>query len=96
MTLDDIVVDNLPDIHLGFDKLEVKLLFDPKKFKNCHNIDVRLVDSIGYLVPIEVYRWGTKMRVTASFSSRIAEGKITVVAEDDASCIEVVKFWFVR
>lgn len=93
---DDIVIDGLPEIQFGSSPLVFKLTFDSRKFRNCHDIDVAIVDSSGVGVRHEVSRWGTKMRVTAHFDPQGSEGLARLFVNSSTGVVEVAKFWFVR
>lgn len=94
---DDIAIDGLPEIQFGSSPLVFKLTFDSRKFRNCHDLDVEVVDSSGAHVRHEVSRWGTKMRVTVHFDPLGAEGLARLlVCSSTSSPVEVAKFWFVR
>lgn len=93
---DDVAIDGLPEIQFGSTPLAFKLTFDARKFRNCHELDVSIVDSSGVHVRHDVSRWGTKMRVTVHFDPQGAEGLVRLLVRSGAGGCEVARFWFVR
>lgn len=93
-SLDELLVDELPEMLLGEGEHSFRLIFNPKKFKNCHNLDVTVLDPRSQPVPVRVERWGTKMRVFVDFGPSQDEGVCEVFV--DGLDVVVARFWFVR
>jgi hypothetical protein len=97
ITPNDVVVDGLPEVHLGTDPLCFKLIFDSAKHKNCHDIDVHVVDGLGSHYKVDISRWGTKMRVSMVLDpSKMPEGIYRVMVSLGKTVFEACRFWFVR
>lgn len=92
-----VIVDELPEIVFGEGEHSFRLVFNPKEFKNCHNLQARVVDSQGGHVSTRLDRWGTKMRVHMVFSPQHVEGVCRVGVEGEGlGHVVVARFWFVR
>ena len=90
-----VLIDGLPEIQFGSNPLRFRIVFDSRKYKNCHAITVQLTDSAGGQIPVDISRWGTKMNVEAKFDPMGVEGLIRVSVGGPSFC-EIAKCWFVR
>lgn len=93
---DELIVTELPEIVLGQGEHTFRVIFSPKKHKNCHDLEVKVLNPGSSLVPTRVERWGTKMKVFMTFPVDALEGVHQVVVEGPGLDGPVAKFWYVR
>lgn len=96
MNADDVYIESVPEIHLGAIPLQLRVIFNPKKFRNCHNIEIKAFDSSRRVIDMEVTRWGTKMRISLLFSDEHVDGIARIVVDDGGGPTDICRFWFVR
>jgi hypothetical protein len=90
------MVEGLPEIVFGDEPRTFKVIFNPKKLRNCHNVALIVQDSAGEHLPLVVTRWGTKMSATVTPRSDTSEGVCVVAALMGDGPVVVGRFWYVR
>jgi hypothetical protein len=96
----DIVIEDVPEIHLGYKVLKIKLTFNSDVHKNCHGFETVILDSSGKGVDHIINRWGSRMRVELMFREKNEEGVVQIFVKE-SNCeqqenILLSTFWFVK
>ena len=94
----EVLVEGLPEVVLGEGEHAFRVIFNPKKFKNCHDIDILVRDTAGDTVDCRLERWGTKMKVEMNISAGNTEGVASVLLRNSGKYDdrEIAWFWLVK
>lgn len=68
------VIYNLRQTYHEQGEYNVKVVLNPKRFKNCHGSSIRLVDASNQPMKFELNPWGRKLNVNFTIDHSTAEG----------------------
>ena len=94
------VVYNLREIYHELGLYELKIVLDPKLFKNSHLSEMTIVDSDGNGIKHELRKWGRKMSCTFNFDQSVPDGVCTVslalVDDEGRKLSQRFSFWTIK
>ena len=68
------VIYNLRQTYHERGKYSVKVVLNPRRFKNCHDCSLKLIDAKAQPMKFELNRWGRKLNVDFTIDETTAEG----------------------
>lgn len=94
------VVYNLREIYHELGSYELKIVLDPKLFKNSHLSEMTIVDSDGSGIKHELKKWGRKMSCVFVFDDTVPDGVCTVclalVDDEGRKLTQRFSFWTIK
>ena len=94
------VVYNLREIYHEMGEYELKIVLDPKLFKNSHMSEIVMLDPDGKSMRYEVKKWGRKMNCVFHIDENVPDGVCTVCltlkSEEGKMFTQRFSFWAIK
>jgi len=96
----NIVVFDLRETYHELCEYSFKIVLNPKLFKNCHDVDVKILDANNDLMEVDVRRWGRKVNCTFVLNETIPDGvcvvRLRAAADSGKNVVEKFSFWVIK
>ena len=91
-----IVIIDLLDTYHEKGKYSFQVVFDPKRFKNCHLAKIEIFDPNSNPIDVDVKKWGKKMSCSFNIGESISDGVCLVKVHVDNDREHVTSFWVIK
>ena len=100
MSVDSFIIFNLRETYHELGTYEVKIVLNPKLFKNGHTAEVSIVDSDGRPMKCDVKKWGRKIVCFFTIDKDVPDGvaaiKLKLMNSKEKMIERALTFWIIK